>query len=68
MALVSRRAQVLELHGTVTIGKAVIGKPSSIGHSADSRLTQNPTLLVKKTYLLSLEYQPKGQVLGFPHI
>ena len=52
---------VLELCRNVTIGKIVLSRTPSPGHCIDSRLKNNPSLPMKKAYLLSLELQPMGQ-------
>lgn len=55
LALVAKGASVPELHGTVTIRKTVLGRPSPPGHYTYSILKYNPRLLAKKAYLLSLD-------------
>lgn len=68
LALVAKGADILELQGTVTIRKIVLGRPPPPGYYINSRLKRNPNLPLKKAYLLSLEPHQEGQVLGFPHI
>ena len=68
LALLTKRAGIPELHGTVTIRKTVLSRPPTPGHCTDSRLKHNLSLPVKKAYLLSLELHPEVEASGFPHI
>lgn len=68
LMLVAKEAGIPELHGNVTVGKTVLGRPPHPGHCTDSRLKHDSSLPGKKAYLLSLELLPEGQALGFPHI
>lgn len=66
LALVIKGASILECHGTVTIGKMVVAGHHHQGTT--NKLNYNSCLPVEKVYLPSVELQPEGQALGFPHI
>lgn len=67
LALVARRADILELHKTITIRKIDLGRLPLPGQFTDSRLKHNPILSMKEVYLLSLELQLlPAEMLFFP--
>lgn len=71
MALVVKRAGILELHRTKKIRKTALGRLPLLGHCSNISLKHNPSFSMKKktkTYLLSLELLPKEQPSGFLHI
>ena len=58
----AKKASVPEFHGTLIIGKKLLA-----GHHPRA-LKPSPSVLVKRTYLFSLELQFEGQISGFLHI
>lgn len=62
-----KEADIIKLEGTITIEKTVLGRPPPPRHCIESQMKFNPSLLVKRPHLLSLELRPEGQVSGFPH-
>ena len=67
LALGAIRACFSASQRTETIRESVFRLPPP-GHSTDSSLTHTPFFSCKRVYLLVLELQPEGQVLGLPHI
>ena len=67
LALEAIKACVSGSQRTETIRETVFRLPPP-GHSTESRLTHTPFFSCKRAYLLVLELQPEGQVLGLPHI
>ena len=67
LALGAIRACVSGSQRTETIRETVFRLPHP-GHSTERRLTHTPFFSCKRAYLLVLELQPEGQVLGLPHI
>lgn len=66
--MVSMGASISELHRNVTVRNVVLCKSLSSGTTQIVSNTTSLHLPVQKAYILSLEFQPDGQVSGFPHI
>ena len=63
LALVTSEASSPGSHGTLTIGKTVLGRPPRPGHSTDSRLKHSPVLLRKRPVCWSWGFSVRGRLL-----